>query len=151
MFSCICVLFSCHASRYIWLYLICLHSTLCFLSSLFNLLWYYSFFNLLWYYSFSRSILKLRMQTWKELVKISKVELIFYESKLKWVPSILISCFQSFHFYQIVMFLRFRAMMTRGLSLMLLCGMTEKYGGLLLTHRVLKMTQTVGNLLTLCP
>ncbi|KAG2674396.1 hypothetical protein I3760_13G132700 [Carya illinoinensis] len=27
-----------------------------------------------------------------------------------------------------------------GLSLMLSCGMMEKYGGLLLTHRVLKMT-----------
>lgn len=43
----------------------------------------------------------------------------------------------------------FRALMTRDLSLMLLCGMMEKYGGLLLTHRVLRMILIVGNLLSL--
>lgn len=32
---------------------------------------------------------------------------------------------------------------------MLLCGMMEKFGELLLTHRVLRMKQNVGSLLTL--
>lgn len=39
--------------------------------------------------------------------------------------------------------------MIKDLLSMLLCGMMEKSGELLLTHRILRMTQDVGNLLTL--
>lgn len=39
--------------------------------------------------------------------------------------------------------------MTKDLLLMLWYGMMEKYGGLHLTHRVLRMSQIMGNLLTL--